>query len=228
MKQSRRFTPAILIVAAAIAGCSAPPIAQAPKASTPAATPVSCTERSAAARPPKNPIVELAWCIAETDNLYDPDHLFHETLGLKDYGTAEVPWGTRAFAGDKREQFDHLPVGILGFEYTRKSPEAHQAYGDRYFSFELDPKKACVRMEDIFATFGQDFRLSQVPISVPSPASNPVPNSTEQIERNPYGISYRTPALFRSDSRGSVNFDFRHETCLLHVDLQRSVGLPKH
>jgi len=222
MKRVRRLEPVLLVAAAAVAGCGAPPVAQAPKA--PAAKAMSCTERSAAARPPKNPIVELAWCIAETDNLYDPDHLFHETLGIRDYGTSEgITWGVKAGAGANKNK--DLPKGIGDFFFTRKSPKGLNEPGNRYLSFDVDPRKSCVRMADIAATFGEDYWLSAVPISVPAPALAGASPSLQELKPNPYGIFYKSPRLFMRDASGSVNFDFRYGECVVHIDLQRSLDL---
>ena len=227
MKRLRRFKPVLLVIAAGVAGCGAPPVMQPSQAIAPTVKAMSCTERSASARPPKNPIVELAWCIAETDDLYDPDHLFHETLGIKNYGTSEgITWGVQAAAGTNERR--HLPQGIGDFFFQRKSPKGVSEPGSRYLSFDINPQKSCVRMTDIAATFGEDFWLSAIPISVPSPAVTGTSPSIQKPKLNPYGIFYRSPRLFMKDASGAASFYFRHDECVVQVTLQRGLDLVTH
>jgi hypothetical protein len=163
-----------LLTTVAIAGCGSPPsllqLEAVPLEATATSTtnPMSCVERSAAARPPKHPIVELAWCIAETDELYDPDHLFHETLGIKNYSTSEgINWGLQAGANGKENA--KLPGGVR-FLFMRKTPKGPNEPGDRYLSISMDYRNACVRMKDIAPTFGEYSWSMAVPIIIPSPA----------------------------------------------------------
>ena len=222
MKVFRKLGPTLLITFFAIAGCVNPQVSSPSKGNASRVDASSCTERSAAAGPPKNAIVELAWCIAETDNLYDPDHLFHKTLGIKDYGIAEVPFGVRAFAGGNHENFDRLPVGILGFQYMRNNPEVPQTNGDRYLSFGIDLKKSCVKLEDVFATFGRDFEVSPVPIKVPSPAVPGTSVGTAPKISSIFGVFYKSPGVFIDDSSAFVQFTFDYFECANHISIQRN------
>ncbi|MGF6528376.1 hypothetical protein [Variovorax sp. PvP013] len=229
MKRPRKIN-LMLLLTAAIAGCSVPPRIQAVETAPLTATASlvmpakSCIERSAATLPPKHPIVELVWCIAETDELYDPGHLFSRTLGIKNYKTSEgITWGVQAAAG--AEENAHLPKGMLSFLFMRKNPEGLKELGDRYLSIVLEPKVSCVRMEDVAAIFGKDSWLSAVPISVPNRSSNGLPRSTAIATSNPYGIFYKSPRLFMRDPSGLVDFDFRYEECVKHISIQRKLDL---
>lgn len=224
MKRLRRFKPALLVIATAVTGCGTPPAMRPSEANTPPVKAMSCTEKSASARPPKNPIVELAWCIAETDDLYDPDHLFYETLGIKNYGASEgITWGVQAAAGTSESR--HLPNGIGDFFFQRKSPKGLNEPGSRYLSFDINPQKSCLRMADIAATFGEDFWLSAIPISVPAPALAGASPTLQKPKLNPYGIFYKSPRLFMRDASGAVSFYFQYGECAVQVTLQRGLDL---
>ena len=226
MKRLRRFEVALLTLATvvSVAGCGVLPETLKPNTSTTK----SCAAHSAETRAPKHPIVELAWCIAARDDLYDPDHLFHETLGIRNYYTSPepVPWGIQVRADG--EEIRHLPAGIRGFSFQRQNPEKPHEPGLGYLSFNVDPQNSCVRMEDIFATFGEDYRLSQVPISIPASPAPTAPPTSQQPRVNPYGISYRQAHFFRARQSGSVNFDFSYKECLQHIDVQRNLDFIAH
>jgi hypothetical protein len=218
-----------LLTMAAIAGCGSPPSLQEMESAplqvngSPSAVALSCVERSAAARPPKHPIVELAWCIAETDELFDPDHLFHDTLGIEKYTTSEgITWGLKT-GGDPNQNVK-LPKGIRYFSFLRKIPKANSELGKRDFSIQLESKNSCVRMSDVMATFGADSWLTAVPIAIPSPATAVGSPSFVKRESNPYGIFYKSPRLFMRDASGSVSFFFRNEECVEYISLQRDLN----
>ncbi|MFZ3121503.1 MAG: hypothetical protein WA159_24660 [Variovorax sp.] len=172
--------------------------------------------------------MELVWCIAETDDLYDPDHLFHETLGIKNYRRLEsVGSAIQALAGGRfhADEIRHLPTGLSGFFYTRSIPTTPETPGRRYLSLSVDPEKSCIRMEDIFATFGRDYRLSPVPIRVPSPTLPGTSPSHEPQKLNPYGVSYQSARLFGGHPSGYVSFRFDYGECVLDINLQRNLDL---
>ena len=217
-----------LLTMAAIAGCGSPPSLQEMESAplqvnaSPSAVPLSCVERSAAARPPKHPIVELVWCIAETDELYDPDHLFHETLGIKNYSTSEgINWGLQAGANGKENA--KLPGGVR-FLFMRKTPKGPNEPGDRYLSISMDYRNACVRMKDIAPTFGEYSWSMAVPIIIPSPALLGASSPSLKSKVNPYGIFFKSPRLFMNDASGSVSFTFNYEECVSHVSIQRDLS----
>jgi hypothetical protein len=219
-----------LLTMAAIAGCGSPPSLQEMESAplqvnaSPSAVPLSCVERSAAARPPKHPIVELVWCIAETDELYDPDHLFHETLGIKKYTTSEgVPWGIKTGAGANENT--QLPAGIFSFIFERKTLKGIDEPGNRYLSISMGYPGVCVKTADVEATFGKDSWLTAVPIVVPSSASAGVLPLSSKSKVNPYGIFFKSPRLFMRDASGSVSFIFKNEECLSHITIQRNLDL---
>jgi hypothetical protein len=217
----------ILLAAIAIAGCSAIPGTQTaevvPSASAaPLVMPAkSCVERSADAVPPKNPIVELAWCIAETDELYDSDHLFKETLGIKKYGISEgIVWGVQAGAYGKENP--KLPKGV-SFLFMRKDPKGPNDPGNRYLSIDIDHQKFCVRRADIAATFGEDSWLSAVPVFVFGSVTASKTLSISKEKKNPYGIFFKSPRLFMRDASGSVDFFFQYGECITHLAIQRNL-----
>lgn len=222
-----KFKIALLTIAA-IEGCGSPPSLQQTETvpsdatATPGAVPLSCVERSAATRPPKHPIVELAWCIAETDELYDPDHLFHENLGIAKYGVSEgVTWGIQVGANAKENS--RLPEGIRAFIFMRKNPKGIDQPGDRYLSFELNPKDFCVRITDVEATFGTDSWLSAVPLAIPAPKSDNISLAPLKNKKNPYGVFYKSPRLFMRDVSGQVSFYFAYEECVRNIAIQSSL-----
>lgn len=219
----------VMLTTATVAGCSALPnkqeIEAAPASVTAflSAAPTSCIERSAAALPPKHPIVELAWCIAETDELFDPDHLFRETLGISNYKTSEgITWGIKT--GGDPDQNANLPKGIRYFTFLRRTPKGNGEPGNRNFSIDLEPKDSCVRMSDVVATFGVDSWLTAIPIAIPSPAVTGGAASSLKKELNPYGIFYKSPRFFRRDISGSVSFFFRNQECVDYISLQRDLN----
>jgi hypothetical protein len=222
-----RDVGSILLAAIAIAGCSVISGTQTaevvPSASAvPLAMPAkSCIERSASTLPPKHPIVELAWCIAETDDLYDPDKLFRKTLKIDNYKIFKQDIGIRAFNLENSQQFKCLVDGVAGFEYTRTLPEEVDRPGNRYLSFNVDSKKACVKMSDVEATFGKDYWFSAVPIAVSNSAAKSMAMSALNKNSNPYGVSYKSPRLFMGDVNGAVNFDYEYKECIRSINIQR-------
>ncbi|SDJ06821.1 hypothetical protein [Variovorax sp. OV700] len=224
MKQLRAFKALLLALAAAVsvAGCGVLPGGSNFNSSTTA----SCAVQSAEARPPKHPIVELAWCIARTDDLSDPNRLFHETLEIKndrDYSESRnVPWRISAGAGNA-EELQHLPAGVSNFYYTRADDDRPRIGGKRYFSFAVDIRKSCVTLADVIATFGDGFTVSPhrtvapavaLPGVVPSP-----PFQTGKLQ----GIFYVTPRFFKGPSNGRVEFDFSYYECVGRITVQRDL-----
>jgi hypothetical protein len=216
-----------LLTTVAIAGCGSPPSLLQSEAvpleatATSTTNPMSCVERSAAARPPKHPIVELAWCIAETDELFDPDHLFHDTLGIEKYTTSEgITWGLKT-GGDPNKNVK-LPKGIRYFTFQRTSPKGNSEPGLRNLLIDLDYQKVCVKMPDVKATFGDDSWLSPIQVSAPAPANKNFPFASREIS-GPADIFYKSPRLFMRDISGSVSFDFRNNECVEHISIQRAL-----
>ncbi|MFZ3121501.1 MAG: hypothetical protein WA159_24650 [Variovorax sp.] len=167
--------------------------------------------------------MELAWCIAETDDLYDPGHLFNGTLAIKHYSTSEgITWGVQAGSRGSND-FQHLPKGVIGFLFQRKDPKELNEAGRRRFGFSIDPQKSCVTQDDIFATFGRDYWISPAPIKVPgvAPPGSASPRTGKAIAI--YGLFYKSPRLFKGDSSGAVYFDFDYYECANYVRIQRDL-----
>ncbi len=223
MKQLHAFKAVLLALATAVsvAGCGVLPGVSNFNSSTAA----SCAVQSAESRPPKHPIVELAWCIARTDDLSDPNRLFHETLKTKndrdDSESRNVP--RRITAGAEAEELQHLPAGVGNFYYTRADDDRPRFGGKRYFSFDVDIRKSCVTLADVIATFGDGFTVSPhrtVAPAVALPGVVPTPPfQTGKLQ----GIFYVTPRFFKRPSNGRVEFDFSYYECVGRITVQRDL-----
>ncbi|MDP9931270.1 hypothetical protein [Variovorax paradoxus] len=225
MKQLRAFKALLLALAAAVsvAGCGVLPGGSNFNSSTTA----SCAVQSAKARPPKHPIVELAWCIARTDDLSDPNRLFHETLKIKndrdDSESRNVPRRIPAGAEAEAEELRHLPAGVSNFYYTRADDDRPRFGGKRYFSFAVDIRKSCVTLADVIATFGDGFTVSPhrtVAPAVALPGVVPTPPfQTGKLQ----GIFYVTPRFFKGPRNGRIEFDFSYYECVGGITVQRDL-----
>jgi hypothetical protein len=228
MKIFKKFE--VLIAALAVAGCSGPLSVQkmgtAPLAATvpPAVSANSCIERSAAALPPKNPVVELVWCIAETDELYDPNHLFRQTLGVAKYSVREVVAGGVRASSDGENNI-YLPRGMSSLNFIRRDPKGPHEPGNRNFYIETNHNDVCITMEEVKATFGENWWLSPIPIAVPIGAVGGAPSPSLKEKLNPYGIFFKSPKLFMGDVSGSVDFEFEYQKCVRHISVQRRLDL---
>jgi len=225
MKQLRAFKALLLALAAAVsvAGCGVLPGGSNFNSSTTA----SCAVQSAKARPPKHPIVELAWCIARTDDLSDQNRLFHETLKIKndpdDSESRNVPRRIPAGAEAEAEELRHLPAGVSNFYYTRADDDRPRFGGKRYFSFAVDIRKSCVTLADVIATFGDGFTVSPhrtVAPAVALPGVVPTPPfQTGKLQ----GIFYVTPRFFKGPRNGRIEFDFSYYECVGGITVQRDL-----
>ena len=224
MKQLHAFKAVLLALATAVsvAGCGVLPGVSNSNSSTAA----SCAVQSAEARAPKHPIVELAWCIARTDDLSDPNRLFHETLEIKndrDYsGSRNVPWRISAGAG-KAEDLQHLPAGVSNFYYTRADDDRPRIGGERYLSFAVDIRKSCVTLADVVATFGDGFTVPPHRTVAPAVASPGVVPSPPFQTGKLQGIFYVTPRFFKGPRNGRVEFDFSYYECVGRITVQRDL-----
>ena len=225
MKQLHAFKAVLLALATAVsvAGCGVLPGGSNFNSSTTA----SCAVQSAKARPPKHPIVELAWCIARTDDLSDPNRLFHETLKIKndpdDSESRNVPRRIPAGAEAEAEELRHLPAGVSNFYYTRADDDRPRFGGKRYFSFAVDIRKSCVTLADVIATFGDGFTVSPhrtVAPAVALPGVVPTPPfQTGKLQ----GIFYVTPRFFKGPRNGRIEFDFSYYECVGGITVQRDL-----
>lgn len=224
MAQWHPFKARLLAGAAAlsIAGCGVVP--EASNSST--ATAGSCAVQSAKARPPKHPIVELAACIARTDDLSEPDRLFHETLGIKNYGeVGRTSWGIQAGVGRRSQsgEMQHLTNGVDGFLLQRVDVEKFTIGGKRHLSIDMDRAVACVTLRDVISTFGDDYAVSPHPVIAPSPASPAVISTRpSRIDKVP-GVYYSTQRLFKGSGNGRVHFDFGYDECARRISVQRDL-----
>jgi hypothetical protein len=209
-----------LVMAVSVAGCGVLPGVSSSNPST--AT--SCAVQSAEARPLKHPIVELAACIARTDDLSDPDRLFHETLGIKNdhnYGASKnVPWGISVAEGTA----EHLPEGIRWFFFQRVDVEKLTIGGKRHFTIDVAPSKSCVTLADVVATFGDGYAVSPHPVIAPAPAlPGATPAFPAKTGKFP-GVYYLAPRLFKGPSNGRVHFEFDYYECANRINVQRDLG----
>jgi hypothetical protein len=208
-----------LVMAVSVAACGVLP--RVSNFNSSAAT--SCAVQSAEARPPKHPSVELAACIARTDDLSDPDRLFHETLGIKNdrnYGASKnVPWGISVGEGTA----EHLPAGIESFFFQRVDVDKFTIGGKRHFTIDVASSKSCVTLADVIATFSDGYSVSPRPIVAPAPAlPGVVPSPPAQTGKFP-GIFYVAPRFFKGASNGRVHFDFGYYECARRINVQRDL-----
>ncbi|WP_431127418.1 hypothetical protein [Variovorax paradoxus] len=236
MKQLRSLKPMLLVVAAAVAGCSFPLVAQAPDASAPAAKAMSCAERSADARPPTHPIVELVRCVAATDDLYDHEHLIDETLRIQSgrrYRESKNIWGISVVIDGGRHQTNeirHLPEGIIELSYSRIDLDLGLGAGEkgrkfrkkRYLAFDTSSEKICIRPEDIFSVFGRQSSFAPTPIMLFALAI--VPGTTPSAPSIPR-ISYTASNFFAGDGSGSIDFEFSDKGCVSLIAIWRDGGV---
>ncbi|QGW84645.1 hypothetical protein [Variovorax paradoxus] len=223
MKQLHVFKAVLLALAMAVsvAGCGVLPGVSNFNSSTAA----SCAVQSAEARPPKHPIIELAWCIARTDDLSDPNRLFHETLEIKNGRNYSESRNAprRIPAGVEAEELQHLPAGVGNFYYTRADDDRPKFGGKRYFSFAVDIRKSCVTLADVIATFGDGFTVSPhrtVAPAVALPGVVPTPPfQTGKLQ----GIFYVTPRFFKGPRNGRIEFDFSYYECVGGITVQRDL-----
>lgn len=224
MAQSHPFKALLLagVTAFCVAGCGAVPEASNSRPSTAG----SCAVQSAEARPPKHPIVELAACIARTDDLLDPDRLFHETLGIKDYGGLGVTsWGIQAGVGRRsdRNSLEHLPSGVDGFLFQRVDVEKFTVGGKRYLTVSLAPSRSCVTLADVVATFGNGYAISPHPVVAPAPALPGVISFPPAKAGKFPGVYYSAQRLFNGPVNGAVHFDFDYDECAHSIYVQRDL-----
>lgn len=168
----------------------------------------------------KNQIVELAWRIAESDNLSDPDSLFRQTLAINSFNLTKESWGVLASAGgeSREEEVQNLPNGIRGFFYFHRI-DLNGPDGRRYLIFSIDSKKSCVTLEDVAASFGKNF-WPQPHLPPPASPSLPAPDHKPGAT---YGISYKSPHFFMKDSIEIVNFTFEYQECVSSISIQRAL-----
>lgn len=207
------------VTALSLAGCGVLP--EASNSSTAMAG--SCAVQSAEVQAPKHPIVELAACIARTDDLTDPDRLFHETLEIKNdrnYGASKnVPWGISVGAKTGK----HLPSGIELFFYQRVDVDKFTIGGKRHFTIDVRPAQSCVTLSDVIATFGDGYRVSPRPVVAPAPdmpsVISPPPSKTGKFP----GVYYVAPRLFKGPNNGRVHFEFDYYECANRINVQRDL-----
>lgn len=227
LKQEMRWL-VLAPLAVLCAACNAPNIAP-DWMPTDFGSNVSCAEQSTQAKPPKNALVELAWCIAHSDDLTNADHLFHQTLEIASFSRSEgIRWGVQAGVRTDREPNSRLPAGIVGFLYQRVDPTSVYPRGRRYLDFGINRKVSCVTREDVFATFGRDFSRPPEPPVAPAPlqagASPPTPAPKQH---DIYAAEFRSPRLFSGDPNGSVTFRFDYKECAEHVAIQWNPALTR-
>lgn len=224
MAQSHPVKATLLaaVTALCVAGCGVVPEGS---NSSPSAA-GSCAVQSAEARPPKHPIVELAACIARTDDLLDPDRLFHETLGIKNYGELDrTSWGIQAGVGRRSQsgEMQHLTNGVNGFLLQRVDVEKFTIGGKRHLSIDMDRAVACVTLRDVISTLGNDYAISPHPVIAPAQALPAVISTqSSRIDKVP-GVYYSTQRLFKGPSTGRIHFDFGYDECARRISVQRDL-----
>lgn len=224
MAQWHPFKARLLAGAAAlsIAGCGVVP--EASNSST--ATAGSCAVQSAKARPPKHPIVELAACIARTDDLLDPDRLFRQTLGIKKdrhYGGSDEVARGIAIGVNEAEAIQRLPEGIRSLFFQSIAVGKSTIGGRRELTINVVTSKSCVTLADVVATFGNGYAVSPHPVVAPAPALPGVISFLPAKTGKFPGVYYMAQRLFNGPINGTVHFDFDYDECVRRIYVQRDL-----
>lgn len=173
-------------------------------------------------------IAHLAWCVAEKDNLRNPDDLFRKTLSIKNYSMADgITWGVQAGAGSANAPIESLPSGISSILYQRVDPRptSYPAAGHISLSIELRPSMTCVTLNDLTEAFGHVYWLNERPVVAPSAA---VARESLTSASNIYGVIFRSPKLFSGHPSGRVSFDFEYTPCVRSFTIYRDMDLKNY
>lgn len=198
------------------AGCAQNPTKQETTAMPIAPVSTAIGPSSFPAPNPQHPLVEFIWHIAATDDLRDPQHLFVETLGVKNFsGVATYPTHIRA----NTKAMATWPAGLEDASYMRVDAKDPQTPGHRDLDFTIDTTLACVRFDDLFATFGKDYWLPPAPIIAPYPSSAP-PGNPPKKDHNISSMVFKSPYLFQGDPEGFIRFRFDYHHCANAVFLR--------
>jgi hypothetical protein len=229
MRRIQSLKPKAALLAVGLLGiaCSSAPSKDTAPPQASLSPEISCAAKSKRTQAPRNSIAELVWCVAATDNLWDPDHLFGKTLDIKSFSTsAGITWGIQAAAGGSGhpDRVQHLPDGIEVILYQRMDPKGLTQPGHINVDFSIDPAKSCVTLRALAETFGSEYWLMAEPVVAPAPA---LPGAPQPFRRESqiYGIFFKSPRLFMGDPSGQVNFRFQHTNCVRSVTVHRSLSL---
>lgn len=230
MQRRSPALPAAVFASLLVTACSSAPSTDGALLRAGPTAETTCAASSKAAPLPRHPIAELAWCIAAKDNLWSPEHLFHDTLAIPKYTTSEgITWGIQAGAGSKNTPIENLPEGVASILYQRVEPKinSHPAPGHINLVVDLVPSTNCLSLESLTAIFGSEYWLMEQPLVAPVPVL-PGARLSHERARGIYGVIFKSPRLFMGNPSGRVNFRFEYTKCAKNFTVYRDLDLQSH